>query len=559
MLLRHILSDPGHLYLPAQAAPSKDVAELKRDERELTVRNSAELAVPEAVDARLPDQLANLPVPAFLWEDRDGEFVLTEQNSAAVTALPNSVVSIGNAASDLWPGAADLETDLRSCLVNNIVVRRSLEVDAGPTLGRRCFDVTMEPQQPHSVLMHAVDTTARSLLEIQLRQAQKMEAVGQLAGGVAHDFNNLLTVISAHSAFLLESLGADDPQREDARAIHDAADRAAALTRQLLAFSRKQILKPQIIDLNACVTETRKMLDRLLREDIEIVIELGNDLQHVVADPGQIDQVLVNLAVNARDAMESGGRLTISTELVVIGSDVHDTRGILLPGNYVRLAVGDTGHGMSAAVQSRLFEPFFTTKELGKGTGLGLATVYGIVKQSGGYITVDSVPGAGTTFQVFFPAVPSEDERDQLQHAERAAERGIETILLIEDQAVVREVAKRILRRHGYVVLEAANGQDALAVSAAFPSVIHLVISDAVMPGMPSTEAVRRLQNKRAGLKAVFMSGYAENDAVRHCAAYSSEPLIHKPFTAGDLARAVRNALDSPHSVDPAPPAEELR
>jgi signal transduction histidine kinase/DNA-binding response OmpR family regulator len=507
-------------------------------------------------EERLREQFANLPVPTSLWEYRGKEFVLSEWNKAALHLLSRDLENAtGKTVREILPDIDDLADDMRSCLSNNIVVQRSVEIDAGPELGRRCFDLTIGPQQPDRVLMHAFDTTARSLLEIQLRQAQKMEAVGQLAGGVAHDFNNLLTVIRAHSVFLMESLPADDPQREDAEAIHKAGIRAAGLTRQLLAFSRKQILKPQVIDLNACLEQTRTMLDRLLGDDIEIIVDLGIDLQRVVADPGQIDQVIVNLAVNARDAMQLGGRLTISTGMVIIGTNLQDTRGILLPGNYVKLSVCDTGHGMDAAVQSRLFEPFFTTKELGKGTGLGLATVYGIVKQSGGYITVDSAPRAGTTFNVYLPAVPSEEEGEQLQEAERAAERGVETILLVEDEPVVREVARRILRRHGYVVLEAASGQEALSVSAAFPSVIHLVISDAVMPGMPSAEAVRRLQEKRPGLKALFMSGYNDAEVVRRGIASAAVPFIQKPFASRDLASAVRTALDSSRSADGQPNA----
>lgn len=507
-------------------------------------------------EERLREQFAKLPVPTFLWEDRDGELVLSECNRAAQIALPQLSGDVtGRTIGEILPGMDSLIDDMKSCLADNIVIHRSIEIDVGEPLERRSFDLTIGPQQPDRVLMHAMDRTARSLLEVQLRQAQKMEAVGQLAGGVAHDFNNLLTVISAHSAFLMESLGSDDPQREDAEAIHNAGIRAAGLTRQLLAFSRKQILKPQVMDLNACIEDTRKMLDRLLGEDIEIIIDLGDHLQHVVADPGQIDQVIVNLAVNARDAMQLGGSLTITTRMVVVGTDVRDTRGILLPGNYVKLAVQDTGHGMDAAVQSRLFEPFFTTKELGKGTGLGLATVYGIVKQSGGYITVDSAPGAGTTFHIHLPAVPSDEEGEQLQEAERAAERGVETILLVEDEPVVREVARRVLRRQGYVVLEAANGQDALSVSAAFPSVIHLVISDAVMPGMPAAEAVRRLQQTRPNLKAIYMSGYTDDDVVRRGIASAAGPFIQKPFAARELARAVRGALDSSHRSESQPSA----
>jgi signal transduction histidine kinase len=414
----------------------------------------------------------------------------------------------------------------------------------GPPLGRRRFDITIGPQQPDRVLLHAVDTTDLGELEAQLRQAQKMDAVGRLAGGVAHDFNNLLTVIGAHSSFLLESLDSSDALREDAEAIHKAGVRAAGLTRQLLAFSRKQILKPFVIDLNATVVEARKMLERLLGENIAIMTVLADEVEHVVADPSQIDQVLVNLAVNARDAMPQGGQLTIETRAVTITSGMTGNRRIIPPGRYVVLSVRDLGIGMDAAVQARLFEPFFTTKAPGKGTGLGLATVYGIVKQSGGYVTVDSAPGVGTTFDVYLPAVADEVAQEQLQEAIRAVGRGVETILLVEDEPAVREVAKRVLTREGYVVLEAENGHAALAVSGKFDSDIHLVVSDVVMPGMQGGEVVRRLQRVRPGLKALFMSGYTDDDIVRRGIGSAAVPFVQKPFMARELTRAVREALD---------------
>ena len=497
-------------------------------------------------EQRLRDQFAKLPVPTYLWEEHGDDFVLVDCNEAALHAMPQYGRNvIGKGSREIFPGMEELGNDVRQSLRKNMVVRRSVEIDVGPPMGKRRFDLTIGPQQPDRVLLHAVDTTDRTELESQLRQAQKMDAVGQLAGGVAHDFNNLLTVIGAHSSFLLESLAADDPQHEDAVAIHKAGLRAAGLTRQLLAFSRKQLLKPMVIDLNATVEETRKMLERLLGEDIEIITRLGRGLGHVVADPSQIDQVIVNLAVNARDAMTGGGSLTIVTQMVSVTRDSAGSRNIVPPGDYVELTMRDTGHGMDAAVKARLFEPFFTTKEPGKGTGLGLATVYGIVKQSGGYITVDSTLGRGTTFHVYLPAVRAEDEGDQLQEAKRAVARGVETILLVEDEAGVREVAKRVLRRQGYVVLEAENGEAALAASASYAATIHLVISDAVMPGMRGAEVVRRLREARPGLKALFMSGYTDDEIVRRGIVSSAVPFVQKPFTSTDFARAVREVLDS--------------
>jgi two-component system cell cycle sensor histidine kinase/response regulator CckA len=497
-------------------------------------------------EQRLRDQFAKLPVPTYLWEARGDDFVLLECNEAAVRTDPHfAETALGKTRLELFGETDAVNPELRRCLRENIVVRRSEEFDLGASLGRRLFDLTIGPQQPDRVLVHAVDTTERTKLEAQLRQAHKMHAVGQLAGGVAHDFNNLLTVIGAHSAFLLESLDSSDPQHEDAEAIHKAGIRAAGLTKQLLAFSRKQILKPTLLDLNAKVEETRKMLERLLGEDIEIVTRLSSDLGRVVADASQIDQVLMNLAVNARDAMPDGGVLTITTRNVTMTADMPAARHIVAPGDYALLEVRDTGVGMDAAVQARLFEPFFTTKGPGKGTGLGLATVYGIVKQSAGYVMVESVPTFGAAIEVYLPLASAEGAVDERRAAEGAAVRGVETVLLIEDESAVREIAKRVLRRQGYVILEAASGSEALAVSTAFAATIHLVISDAVMPGMSGAEAVRRLKEQRPALKVLMMSGYTSDETVRRGILSSTVPFVQKPFAMGDLARAVRAALDA--------------
>jgi signal transduction histidine kinase/CheY-like chemotaxis protein len=496
-------------------------------------------------ERRLREQFAKLPVPTYLWELRVDDFFLVDCNDAARETLPQyGAQVIGLPSRAIFPGAEEISVDMLRSLRDNVVVRRGIEYDVGPPLGMRRFDLTIGPQQPDRVLLHAVDTTDRGELEAQLRQAQKMDAVGRLAGGVAHDFNNLLTVISAHSAFLMESLDSSNPLREDVEAIHKAGIRAAGLTRQLLAFSRKQILKPFVMDLNATVAEARKMLERLLGENIEIMTMLADDVERVVADPSQIDQVLVNLAVNARDAMPQGGQLTIETRRVTMPAGEDGSRRMIAPGVYSVLSVRDAGVGMDGAVQGRLFEPFFTTKEPGKGTGLGLATVYGIVKQSNGYITVESAPGQGSAFHVYLPAVVDPMAREQLHDAVRAVARGVETILLVEDEPAVREVARRVLVREGYVVLEAENGHAALSVSNTFDSVIHLVVSDVVMPGMQGGEVVRRLQQSRPGLKALFMSGYTDDDIVRRGIGSAAVPFVQKPFMAKDLTRAVRDALE---------------
>jgi PAS domain S-box-containing protein len=391
----------------------------------------------------------------------------------------------------------------------------------------------------------ARDIGERTELESRLRQAQKMEAVGRLAGGVAHDFNNLLTVIGAHSSFLLESLESDDPRYEDAEAIQKATIRAAGLTRQLLAFSRKQILKPTSLALNAIIEETREMLRRLLGEDIEILTELASDLGRVVADASQINQVLVNLAVNARDAMPSGGVLTIATRNVAIVAGTAAARGVLPTGTYALIEVRDTGVGMDQTVMARLFEPFYTTKGPGKGTGLGLATVYGIVKQSSGFILVESTPGTGTTFDVYLPLASGTDHTVDVRAAERAVVRGVETVLIVEDETPVREIAERVLKRQGYAVLTAPCGAEAIALSEGFTEPIHLVVSDAVMPGMGGAEVVKRLQAARPKLKALLMSGYTDDEIVRRGIVSSTMRFIQKPFEPMELARAVRDALDA--------------
>ena len=495
-------------------------------------------------ELRMREQFAKMPVATYLWEARGDDFAMVDCNEAASRAFPNyGVAAIGRTFSELSPMMGEVRGDFRRCLNENVVLRRTVEYDDGRR-GRKLLELTVGPQPPDRVLVHVVDTTERVELEAQLRQAQKMDAVGRLAGGVAHDFNNLLTVIGAHASFLLESIDSGDARHSDAEEIQKAAIRAAGLTRQLLAFSRKQILKPAVLDLNAIIANASKMLERLLGEDIEIVTNLATDLGAVVADASQIDQVLVNLAVNARDAMTEGGVLTITSRRVAITNEVQHAHRVIPTGDYTLLEISDTGIGMDAEVRARIFEPFFTTKEPGRGTGLGLATVYGIVKQSSGYIMVESAPGKGTTFQIYLPVALAAQEAEDLQLAENVSVRGVETVLLIEDEVAVREIAQRILKRKGYVVLLASSGEEALAVSAAFDAPIHLVISDAVMPGMCGEEAVRRLQEQRPGLKALFMSGYTNDEILRRGIVSSTAAFIQKPFTLDDFTRATRTALD---------------
>jgi len=390
----------------------------------------------------------------------------------------------------------------------------------------------------------ARDVTARRQLEDQLRQAQKMEAVGQLAGGIAHDFNNLLTAILGCTQLLLHATPPEDARREDVEEIKNAGLRAAELTRQLLAFSRRQVLAPKLLDMNSVVANMDKMLRRLIGEDVALVTELAADLGPVNADPGQLEQVLLNLAVNARDAMPQGGRLTIATANVVLTEEYAERHHRLPPGQYVLLAVSDTGVGMDEATQKHLFEPFFTTKEVGKGTGLGLATVYGIVKQSGGYIWVYSEPGHGTTVKVYLPRVAGAAE--PLPAAEAAPElrRGTETVLLVEDAAPVRTLARKSLENCGYRVLDAADGRAALDLSAHHAGGIDILVTDVVMPGMSGRELAERLAPLRPGMRVLYTSGYTDDAMVHQGVLRSGVAFLQKPFVPESLARKVREVLD---------------
>jgi two-component system, cell cycle sensor histidine kinase and response regulator CckA len=391
----------------------------------------------------------------------------------------------------------------------------------------------------------AHETMDQAESEARLRQATKMEAVGRLAGGVAHDFNNLLTAILGYSNLVLDELGPDHPSRPDVEQIRHAAESAASLTRQLLAFSRRQLLQPQILDLNSVVGRMETLLRRMIGEHIRLDTALAPSVACISADQGQLEQVLMNLAINARDAMPTGGTLVISTRDVEVGPDLARVHRGLAPGSYVMLEVSDTGSGMDDAVMANLFEPFFTTKKRGEGTGLGLATVYGIIKQSGGYIAVRSRPGEGSTFSLFLPKTDQEKAVHATTEKEAASIGGTETILLVEDQPEVRAIARTILSRHGYRVLEATGGREALALVAGDTGPIHLLLTDVVMPAIGGQELASQLKPARPDLRVLFASGYTDDALVQQGVLQPGADLIQKPFTREALLQKVRAVLDA--------------
>jgi two-component system, cell cycle sensor histidine kinase and response regulator CckA len=397
---------------------------------------------------------------------------------------------------------------------------------------------------PKSFIAVVQDITARKQLEQELLHAQRMEGVGQLAGGIAHDFNNLLTVISGRGHLALAKLQPSDPLRRDLELIQKTALRAAALTRQLLAFSRKQVLQPRVLDPNELVHNSTNLLKRLIGEDIELVFVPAADAGRVRVDPGQLEQVIVNLAVNARDAMPQGGRLTIETANTMLDATYARRHVGVSAGAYVMLAVSDTGVGMDAVTQARIFEPFFTTKEPGKGTGLGLATVYGIVKQSGGHIRVYSEPAAGTVFRVYLPRTDA--GADVEAPVEARLPRGTETLLLVEDEEEVRTLAREVLEGSGYTLLEATTASDAILIAERHVGLIDILLTDVVMPRMSGRALAETIANLRPETKILYMSGYTDDAIIRHGVLEAGTPFLEKPFTPLTLAAKVREVLDRP-------------
>jgi two-component system, cell cycle sensor histidine kinase and response regulator CckA len=517
-------------------------------------RKRAELALRRS-DARfraaVEGSLDAVGILCAIRDERGGvtDFVVTEINRNAERLLGrrrDEVVS--RRLSELWPLPSLHPFIERSIEV--MTAHQALEEELSVTLpgaSGRWIHHQIVPLED-GVAIAVRDTTARHEAEAglhrreeQVRQSQKMEAIGRLAGGVAHDFNNLLTVIRGHGELMLRKLGGDHPQRRNLQEIGLAAERASALTHQLLAFSRKQVLQPRTLDLGEVVDRMSTLLQRLIGEDVELVTRRREALGSVRADPAQMEQVILNLAVNGRDAMPRGGVLDVELANVDVDEACAHGHAGMVPGAYVVLSVTDTGHGMDADTKARIFEPFFTTKEAGKGTGLGLATVYGIVKQSGGFIWVYSEPGRGTTFKMYLPRVDQPPEPLSTRPGP-AAVRGTETVLLVEDEDALRSLLRELLESFGYSVLEAGLGADALRVAREHPGAIHVLLSDLVMPQMTGRELAERLTRLRPETKVLFMSGYAAGAAPRHeipgGAAY-----IEKPFTADAVAGAIRALL----------------
>ncbi|MBN1946046.1 MAG: transporter substrate-binding domain-containing protein [Bradymonadales bacterium] len=487
-----------------------------------------------------------LPIPTFVWSTRDAGFVLADCNAAALALTKGEAERwIGQPIETVHADGDELIGAVKRCFQQ----RSSLKIEITHQFsGRdtpRVLTVTCGIVPPDMVLVQIEDVTEQRQIEEQFRLSQRLEAIGQLAGGVAHDFNNLLTVISISAELAMENLDPQHPVREEIQEILATSSRASTLASQLLAFSRKQVLEPQLLDLNLLIRDAERMLRRLVSEDIEIKVILAESLGSVRADPGQLEQVLLNLVVNSRDAMPSGGKLTIETANVELDQGYAERHVGVESGPYVRLSVSDTGSGMDAQTCSLIFDPFFTTKEKGKGTGLGLCMAYGIVKQSGGHIWVYSEPGQGTTFKIYLPRVDLPATSDRVEPPAVTSTRH-ETVLVVEDDERMRVIAQRILRKAGYEVLSAANGAEALEICERPGAVVHLVLTDVVMPRMNGKQLADRLAETCPQTKVLFMSGYPDDAIFHHGVLDSGIHFISKPFSAAKLTRKIQELLDNP-------------
>ncbi len=543
----YVHKDGRHIAALVGSAALEGTTECISYVTDITARKVAEEAL-RASEARYRMLFEQSPFPKFLF-DYDTLAFLAVNNAAIRSYGYSSDEFLAMTLDDIRP-RADVE-GVREHIGKNPLGTTNVGVWRHAKKDQTVVDVEVTVHRfahdgRECGLAVTVDVTERNRMEVRIRQAQKMEAIGSLAGGVAHDFNNILSVVLSYSEMLAATLKAGDPMRSDLEQILAAGKRAAGLTRQLLAFSRQQVLQPKVLDLNAAIENIGKMLDRVVGEDIHLTLVPGAALGRVKADPGQIEQVLMNLAVNARDAMPAGGQLTIETGNVELDADYAAAHAGVEPGPHVMLAVTDTGCGMSAATRERIFEPFFTTKEQGKGTGLGLATVFGIVKQSGGSVWVYSEPGEGTTIKVFLPrATAAGAVTADLPVPMTQTLRGSETVLLVEDEESVRSLVRTILTRQGYNVIEAQSGGDALLACEDHTATIHLLLTDVVMPRMSGRRLAERLHVLRPAMKVLYMSGYTDDSVVRHGILESNVAFLQKPITPERLIRKLREVLDA--------------
>ena len=548
-----IAKDGSRKYVEVSGAPLRrdgQVVGLVSVARDVTARYRAEAAL-RASEKRYRALVENMPMVCFTF-DREGR-ILTWNRAAEQVYAYTKAEAVGRSAYDLI-----VTTDTRQatdeviaavfagqCVTGSEWHDHTKSGEVGWRMGNS-FPLFAADGRVECGVNLNIDITERKRLEDQLRRSSKMEAIGRLAGGIAHDFNNLLTAISGYSHLLLSRLDEDDPLHNDVNEIRRAGDRAAELTRQLLAFSRRQMLHPVVLDLNAVVADTEKMLRRVIGEDIALATSLDSDLGLVEADAGQIEQVVMNLAVNSRDAMPHGGEITIGTANVDVGEVRAREDAEIAPGEYVTLSLSDTGAGMDEETLARIFEPFFTTKQPGQGTGLGLSTVYGIVKQSGGSIRVRSAPGQGSTFAVYLPRVAQQQRPAPRSQPPAGALRGTETILVVEDEKIVRDLTCTILEQHGYKVLQAQSAGGALIASDRHQGDIRLMVTDVVMPVINGIELATRLAESRPQMKVLYMSGYADRAGSQDGMVRPGTPFIQKPFTPDSLARKVRDVLERP-------------